>query len=786
MNADPGEAMPVDANKVKVVFLAAIEKAAPGERAAYLDEACAGDTVLRQRLEALLQVHDRPDHLLDQPAAQHLAADSGTTPLDFLEPSEKPGTLGRLGHYEVLEVVGQGGMGVVLRAFDAKLHRVVAIKALAPALAASGSSRQRFVREAQATAAVTHDNVIAIHAVENAGPVPYLVTQFIDGCTLQQKLDRTGPLPLKEILRLSMQIADGLAAAHRHGLVHRDVKPANILLENGVERVKITDFGLARAVDDASLTQSGVIAGTPAYMSPEQANGEPVDHRSDLFSLGSVLYALCTGHPPFRASTTVAVLKRVCDETPRPIREINADVPEWLVAVVAKLHAKDPGQRFESAAAVAVLLRRRLTQLQTGSDFTELESPVAKPSGSRPQPGKRFLTARRLAVAAVLLGVIFAGWFTRNRWLTPPTPAPPDRGPVAAQPQPWKPQPPLSAEELAKLPSPLDGRKREDIPGALLTLAGGGDPEKAPAELVAVLGEQADVCSVAISPDGRFVASGGNDWKVRLWNLGGWEPGITTPPCRLLKGHAHSVWSVVFSPDGRLLASGSLDGTIMLWDVHTGKNTLTLAGHSRWHSLLAFSPDGRTIAAGGDDGTINRWDLATGQRREPLRFHRGIVRAVACSPDGRLLASAGEDQTVQIIEVATGRSLRVFRGDTKYTDVAFSPDGKLVAATCDAVGPSVRTWEVESGQEQPSLRGHTTHVSDLAFHPLGRLLATGSWDGTARVWDRTAGTSRVLHFGAGMGAATRVAVAWSPEGRYLAAARENRIVCLFRIPAPPP
>src|SRR5262249_17857567 len=150
--------------------------------------------------------------------------------------------------------------------------------------------------------------------------------------------------------------AAGLAAAHAQGLVHRDVKPANILLENGVERIKITDFGLARAVDDASLTQSGLIAGTPAYMSPEQANGDHIDHRSDLFSLGSVLYTLCAGHAPFRASTTMAVLKRVCEDSPRPLREINSEIPAWLAAIIAKLHAKDPASRFQTAAEVAELL----------------------------------------------------------------------------------------------------------------------------------------------------------------------------------------------------------------------------------------------------------------------------------------------------------------------------------------------------------------------------------------------------------------------------------------------
>jgi serine/threonine protein kinase len=332
-------------------------------------------------VEALFQAHDRTDRLLDQPAVEHVEAEMGArwpgdaVALDFLSPSAKPGSLGRLGHYEVLEVVGKGGMGIVLRAFDEKLHRVVAIKVLAPEFARDNSARQRFVREARAAAAVTHDNVIAIHGVENDGPIPYLIMQFIEGRTLQEKLDRTGPLPVKDILRLGIQIADGLAAAHRHGLVHRDVKPANILLENGIERVKITDFGLARTVDDASVTQSGFIVGTPEYMSPEQANGKKVDSRSDLFSLGSVLYTLCAGRPPFHADTSFAVMKRVCDESPKPMRGINPDIPEWLEATIARLHSKSPSARFATARDVADLLSRGLTQLQAGAGPSTL-SPL--------------------------------------------------------------------------------------------------------------------------------------------------------------------------------------------------------------------------------------------------------------------------------------------------------------------------------------------------------------------------------------------------------------------------
>jgi serine/threonine protein kinase len=283
--------------------------------------------------------------------------------LDFLTKSDQPGLLGTLGRYQVLEVLGRGATGIVLKAIDPDLLRPVAIKVLAPYLAASGTGRQRFQREARAAAAVSHDHVVTIHAVESGDP-PYLVMEFISGISLQARLDRDGPLPPKDIARIGNQAACGLAAAHAVGLVHRDVKPANILLENGVERVKITDFGLARAVDDVRLTQSGVAAGTPLYMSPEQARGETVDHRSDLFSLGAVLYTLATGFPPFRASSTMGVLNRIANDPPRPIRETVPDFPAALEAIIMQLLEKDPAKRFQLAADVSLRLSAFLADPQ--------------------------------------------------------------------------------------------------------------------------------------------------------------------------------------------------------------------------------------------------------------------------------------------------------------------------------------------------------------------------------------------------------------------------------------
>jgi serine/threonine protein kinase len=312
-----------------------------------------------------------------------------------LAPSSVQGHLGRLGAYEVVEIIGRGGFGVVFKAFDSSLNRFVAVKVLAPHLAAA---RKRFAREARAAAAVRDEHVVAIHSVDEANGLPYLVMEYISGTSLQHRLDCNGPLALEEILRIGRQTAAGLAAAHAQGLIHRDIKPANILLENNVERVKITDFGLARAADDAGQTQSIMLAGTPQYMAPEQARGEPLDHRADLFSLGSVLYALCTGRPPFRASSTFAVLRCISEETPQPIRQTNPAIPAWLAEIISIPQAKEPAQRFSSASEVADLLGRYLAHLQQPETAPKPSLP------SRARPSRRSRSRRWLLAAMCLVG----------------------------------------------------------------------------------------------------------------------------------------------------------------------------------------------------------------------------------------------------------------------------------------------------------------------------------------------------------------------------------------------
>jgi serine/threonine protein kinase len=314
--------------------------------------------------------------------------------------------LGRIGRYDIERLIGSGGMGIVFKGFDTELNRPVAIKVLAPSIAYHGGARQRFSREAKAAAAVVHEHVVPIYNVESSGELPYLVMHYAQGDSLQNRIDKKGSLELKEILRISQQIASGLAAAHAQGLVHRDVKPANVLLENGIERALISDFGLAQAADDASVSCSGFLAGTPQYMSPEQARGEKVNHLSDLFSLGSIMYTMCTGRTPFRGESTLEVLQQVQSTEPKSILEINPDVPVWLVTLIERLMMKQSAARYQSATEVAQLLEQCLAHVQQPLDHS-LPGSLSIEKKSIHYPTSKQLMV--LGILVVLLPVILGG-----------------------------------------------------------------------------------------------------------------------------------------------------------------------------------------------------------------------------------------------------------------------------------------------------------------------------------------------------------------------------------------
>lgn len=341
----------------------------------------------------------------DALSSNEVASDPEELMTELLDAPSHPELLGSVPGYDIECEIGRGGMGVVFKAFDQKLHRTVAIKFLSPHLASNGTARQRFAREARAVAAVFHPNVIAVHGVSSHRDVPYLVMPYVSGPSLQRLIDQHGPLEEKELIRIALQITAGLSAAHLQGLVHRDIKPANVLVEADVSRVSVTDFGLARAIDDASMTQSGMFLGTPNYMSPEQATGRQIDARSDLFSLGSVMYFLATGRLPFRAESPVCVLHRITHDQPVSVAELNSEISTTTCQIIGRLLSKDCDSRFASAADLHGVLQHQLAHL---NHPTQKSPPVVSSRSSR---GLRVKVGLAAGVVIVLL---WAGAFAIN------------------------------------------------------------------------------------------------------------------------------------------------------------------------------------------------------------------------------------------------------------------------------------------------------------------------------------------------------------------------------------
>jgi serine/threonine protein kinase len=341
--------------------------------------------------------------------------------LSFLAPPEEPDEIGRLGPYHVLEVLGVGGMGIVFRARDPILQRLVALKVMRPSIAARGSSKNRFLREARATATIEHDHIVTIHQVGEDRDVPFIAMQFLRGESLHTRLRREQRLDQREALRIGREVAQGLTAAHVHGVIHRDIKPDNIWLEAGTRRVKILDFGLVRTEDVSELTQSGVVVGTPRYMAPEQAMGLPIDARTDLFSLGSVLYHLLAGKPPFGGHVLTATLIAVVRAEPPPVDSLRPEVDPEVSRLVHQLLCKEPEQRPRSAAEVSQAIAAIEQRLQTGAP------PPAKPTGAKASLSRGLLciAGGLVALLLTLLLSLFAATI-QNR---PPV----DRGSAAAK-----------------------------------------------------------------------------------------------------------------------------------------------------------------------------------------------------------------------------------------------------------------------------------------------------------------------------------------------------------------
>lgn len=634
--------------------------------------------------------------------------------LDFLQSSTDGAYLGRLAHFDVMRVLGRGGMGVVLEAFDSKLQRHVAIKVLDPDLANDDLARQRFCREARAAASVTHENVVAVHQVERSGEegLPYLVMQLIAGETLEQRLKREKKLPIKEIVRIGMQAARGLAAAHAQGLIHRDVKPGNILLEPPQDRVKLTDFGLARIAEDTKLTGTGFVTGTPLYMAPEQAMGEEADPRSDLFSLGAILYETASGQTPFTGNSALAILKQITDVKHRPLKELDPNIPEWLAETIDDLLAKKPADRYQTANDLAEVLEYHWAHLKTSSD--ELPAVCQVELKRRSARNRMLLGVIGTAVlaAGVLGGMLFSGMFLPGRGTAPKEEV-------------------SSAEPIAVLSANAGTVWSVSFDPTSQTVAMGVEDgsvrlwDLTTKSVKATIDAHGGIVwGAQFSSDGQFLATAGDDGRLKLWK----PP--QTKPVQVFE-HPNTIRGLAVGRDGKLLFAGDRSGKLHVWSSSTGKSLAT-AEQPKSIYAVAISPDGETLATGGNDNIVRLWNARTLAPKLLLTGHAGSINGLSFGRDGKTLASVGWDKTVRIWDVGSGLVLKSWPGaDGDLWAVAFSPDGTHLATAGQG---AVKLWEVDTGKLHGTYLGHKTTVHTVSFNQDGSLLASGGRDGSARIW----------------------------------------------------